>query len=191
MKPSSKNEVMNGIVGSYLLQKASDATLADTWKYLNGEDIAVKSYDLSALGWKGLHDAIATFETAIVTYKDGHAENSILWKDESHVYAIEMNEIGSVTFHVADFGGSEKEAIKPTDESSSSVLKMLLTLENGGGGGSSDAPTKEQFEALVKVTPTDINVDEEGYLYLEHDGAKLSGQKKQAQVSSVTILRGE
>ena len=38
--------------------------------------------------------------------------------------------------------------------------------------------TNMTFEELVKVTPTDINVDSTGALILEHDGVEISNQKK-------------
>ena len=195
MKPSSKNEAMNGLVKAYIAQKKADKAdgthHADTWKHLNGEATEIKKYDLASLYWKGLAEAMATFETAVVTYKDGHTANSILWKDgdalarvggkKAHVYAIEMNEIGSVTFHVADFDGSEKEAIKPTDETSSSVLAMLLALDNVDDAAIGDVPSQSDFEELVKVTPTDINVDANGYAILEHDGTEITGQAKKVK----------
>ena len=34
------------------------------------------------------------------------------------------------------------------------------------------------LESLVKETGTDINIDSDGYLFIEHDGVKISGQKK-------------
>ena len=154
MKPSSKNEVMNGIVNAYIAQKALDKAnnthYADTWKILNGADDEIDAslkFDLSESEWSDIKTHLKTnniaFTLCLISYKDGHSQNSFVWYDDKHIYATEMNEIGSVTFHVID--NVNKEAIKPTDETSSSVLKMLLALENGGGGNGGDAPTKEQF----------------------------------------------
>lgn len=36
----------------------------------------------------------------------------------------------------------------------------------------------DEFEKLVKVTPTDINIDSQNNLILEHDGKEISKQKK-------------
>ena len=54
MKPSSKNEVMNGIVNAYIAQKALDKAnnthYAGTWKILNGADDEIDqslTFDLS------------------------------------------------------------------------------------------------------------------------------------------------
>lgn len=198
MKPSSKNEVMNGIVNAYIAQKALDKAnnthYADTWKILNGADDEIDAsltFDLSEGEWDSvktyLKENKISFALCLVSYKDGHSQNSFVWYDDGHIYATEMNEIGSVSFHVVD--NANKEVIKPTDETSSSILKMLLALENGGAG-SGDAPTKEQFEALVKVTPTDI-VDTNLGLALYHDGVEISGQENKVFKSSITILRGE
>lgn len=41
------------------------------------------------------------------------------------------------------------------------------------------------FEELVKVTPTDINVDANGNLILEHDGVEISNQKKLAKFKTL------
>lgn len=199
MKPSSKNEVMNGIVNAYIAQKALDKAnnthYADTWKILNGANDEIDAslkFDLSESEWADIKTYLKTnniaFTLCLISYKDGHSQNSFVWYDDKHIYATEMNEIGSVTFHVID--NVNKEAIKPTDETSSSVLKMLLALENGGGGNGGDAPTKEQFEALVKVTPTDI-VDTPTGMALYHDGTEISGQENKVFKSSITILRGE
>lgn len=193
MKPSSKNEVMNGIVNAYIAQKALDKAnnthYADTWKILNGADDEIDAslkFDLSEGEWSDIKAYLKAnniaFTLCLISYKDGHSQNSFMWYDDGHIYATEMNEIGSVTFHIGDI-------IKPTDETSSSILKMLLALENGGGG-SGDAPTKEQFEALVKVTPTDI-VDTPTGMALYHDGTEISGQENKVFKSSITILRGE
>lgn len=198
MKPSSKNEVMNGIVNAYIAQKALDKAnnthYADTWKILNGADDEIDAslkFDLSEGEWADIKSYLKTnkiaFTLCLISYKDGHSQNSFVWYDDGHIYAVEMNEIGSVVFHVVDNANNGK--VKPTDETSSSILKMLLALENGGGG-SGDAPTKEQFEALVKVTPTDI-VDTPTGMALYHDGTEISGQENKVFKSSVTILRGE
>ena len=198
MKPSSKNEVMNGIVNAYIAQKSLDKAnnthYADTWKILNGADDEIDAslkFDLSEGEWADIKSYLKTnkiaFTLCLISYKDGHSQNSFVWYDDGHIYAVEMNEIGSVVFHVVDNANNGK--VKPTDETSSSILKMLLALENGGGG-SGDAPTKEQFEALVKVTPTDI-VDTPTGMALYHDGTEISGQENKVFKSSVTILRGE
>lgn len=199
MKPSSKNEVMNGIVNAYIAQKALDKAnnthYADTWKILNGADDEIDAsltFDLSEGEWDSVKTYLKAnniaFALCLISYKDGHSQNSFVWYDDTHIYAVEMNEIGSVAFHVID--NVNNEVLKPTDETSSSILKMLLALENGGGGSDSDAPTKEQFEALVKVTPTDV-VDTPMGLALYHDGVEISGQENKVFKSSITILRGE
>lgn len=78
-----------------------------------------------------------------------------------------------------------------TDETSDSVLKMLLVLDQMLDANSNiNSVTNEQFEALVKVTPTDI-VDTPTGMALYHDGTEISGQENKVFKSSVTILRGE
>lgn len=169
MKPSSKNEVMNGIVNAYIAQKALDKAnnthYADTWKILNGADDEIDAslkFDLSEVEWADIKTYLKAnkiaFTLCLISYKDGHSQNSFVWYDDGHIYATEMNEIGSVTFHVVD--NVNKEAIKPTDETSSSVLKMLLALENGGGGnGGGETTTKQVFKGGVDILDKPLDVE--------------------------------
>lgn len=169
MKPSSKNEVMNGIVNAYIAQKALDKAnnthYADTWKILNGADDEIDAsltFDLSEGEWdsvkKYLNENKISFALCLISYKDGHSQNSFVWYDDQHIYATEMNEIGSVTFHVID--NVNKEVLKPTDETSSSILKMLLALENGGAnGGGGEVTTKQVFKGGVDILDKPLNVE--------------------------------
>lgn len=169
MKPSSKNEVMNGIVNSYITQKVLDkhnnTHYADTWKILNGADDEIDAslkFDLSEVEWSDIKTHLKAnniaFTLCLISYKDGHSQNSFVWYDDEHIYATEMNEIGSVTFHVVD--NVNKEAIKPTDETSSSVLKMLLALEKGGSnGGGGETTTKQVFKGGVEILDKPLNVE--------------------------------
>lgn len=163
MKPSSKNEVMNGIVNAYIAQKVMDKAnnthYADTWKILNGADDEIDAslkFDLSEVEWSDVKAHLKAnniaFTLALISYKDGHSQNSFVWYDNEHIYATEMNEIGSVVFHVVD--NANKEMLKPTDETSSSILKMLLALENGGangGGGSGDSANWINYHIEIKA----------------------------------------
>ena len=169
MKPSSKNEEMNGIVNDYIVQKVMDKAnnthYADTWKILNGADDEIDAslkFDLSEGEWDSVKTHLKanniTFTLCLISYKDGHSQNSFVWYDDGHIYAVEMNEIGSVTFHVVD--NVNKEAIKPTDETSSSVLKMLLALENGGAnGGGGETTTKQVFKGGVDILDKPLDVE--------------------------------
>lgn len=169
MKPSSKNEVMNGIVNAYITQKVLDkhnnTHYADTWKILNGLDDEIDAslkFDLSEVEWSDIKTHLKAnniaFTLCLISYKDGHSQNSFVWYDDEHIYATEMNEIGSVTFHVVD--NVNKEAIKPTDETSSSVLKMLLALEKGGSnGGGGETTTKQVFRGGVDILDKPLNVE--------------------------------
>lgn len=169
MKPSSKNEVMNGIVNAYIAQKtldkANNTHYADTWKILNGADDEIDAsltFDLSEGEWDGVKTYLKAnniaFALCLVSYKDGHSQNSFLWYDDEHIYATEMNEIGSVSFHVAD--NANKEIVKPTDETSSSILKMLLALENGGAnGGGGEVTTKQVFKGGVDILDKPLDVE--------------------------------
>lgn len=168
MKPSSKNEVMNGIVNAYIAQKVMDKAnnthYADTWKILNGADDEIDAslkFDLSEVEWDSVKSYLKAnniaFTLCLISYKDGHSQNSFVWYDNEHIYATEMNEIGSVTFHVVD--NANKEAIKPTDETSSSILKMLLALENGGAnGGGGEVTTKQVFKGGVDILDKPLDV---------------------------------
>ena len=169
MKPSSKNEVMNGIVNAYITQKVLDkhnnTHYADTWKILNGADDEIDAslkFDLSEVEWSDVKTHLKAnniaFTLCLISYKDGNSQNSFLWYDDEHIYATEMNEIGSVVFHVVD--NANKEAIKPTDETSSSILKMLLALENGGAnGGGGETTTKQVFKGGVEILDKPLNVE--------------------------------
>ena len=169
MKPSSKNEVMNGIVNAYIAQKVMDKTnnthYADTWKILNGADDEIDAslkFDLSEGEWDSVKTYLKAnniaFTLCLISYKDGHSQNSFVWYDDGHIYATEMNEIGSVTFHVVD--NVNKEMLKPTDETSSSVLKMLLALENGGAnGGGGETTTKQVFKGGVDILDKPLDVE--------------------------------
>ena len=169
MKPSSKNEVMNGIVNSYITQKVLDkhnnTHYADTWKILNGADNEIDAslkFDLSQVEWSDIKTHLKAnniaFTLCLISYKDGHSQNSFVWYDNEHIYATEMNEIGSVVFHVVD--NVNKEMLKPTDETSSSVLKMLLALENGGAnGGGGETTTKQVFKGGVEILDKPLDVE--------------------------------
>ena len=168
MKPSSKNEVMNGIVNAYIAQKVMDKAnnthYADTWKILNGADDEIDAslkFDLSESEWSDIKARLKAnniaFTLCLISYKDGHSQNSFVWYDNEHIYAVEMNEIGSVVFHVVD--NANKEMLKPTDETSSSVLKMLLALENGGAnGGGGETTTKQVFKGGVDILDKPLDV---------------------------------
>ena len=168
MKPSSKNEVMNGIVNAYIAQKVMDKAnnthYADTWKILNGADDEIDAslkFDLSEDEWSDIKARLKAnniaFTLCLISYKDGHSQNSFVWYDNEHIYAVEMNEIGSVVFHVVD--NANKEMLKPTDETSSSVLKMLLALENGGAnGGGGETTTKQVFKGGVDILDKPLDV---------------------------------
>lgn len=169
MKPSSKNEVMNGIVNAYIAQKSLDKAnnthYADTWKILNGADDEIDAslkFDLSEGEWDSvktyLKENKISFALCLISYKDGHSQNSFVWYDDEHIYATEMNEIGSVSFHVVD--NANKEIIKPTDETSSSILKMLLALENrGANGGGGETTTKQVFKGGVDILDKPLDVE--------------------------------
>ena len=98
MKPSSKNEVMNGIVNAYIAQKALDKAnnthYADTWKILNGADDEIDAslkFDLSEGEWADIKSYLKTnkiaFTLCLISYKDGHSQNSFVWYDDGHIYA--------------------------------------------------------------------------------------------------------
>ena len=169
MKPSSKNEVMNGIVNAYITQKVLDkhnnTHYADTWKILNGADDEIDAslkFDLSEVEWSDIKTHLKAnniaFTLCLISYKDGHSQNSFVWYDDGHIYATEMNEIGSVVFHVID--NVNKEMLKPTDETSSSVLKMLLALEKGGAnGGGGETTTKQVFKGGVDILEKPLDVE--------------------------------
>ena len=77
------------------------------------------------------------------------------------------------------------------------ITKSVGTFTGGGGGGTGTVDTEMSDtstnavqnkvikkyvdtadENLTKVMPTDINVDSNGNLILEHDGVEITGQKK-------------
>ena len=131
-------------------------------KRANDEIDASLTFDLSEGEWdsvkKYLKENKISFALCLVSYKDGHSQNSFVWYDDAHIYAVEMNEIGSVTFHVID--NVNKEVLKPTDETSSSILKMLLALENGGANGSGgEVTTKQVFKGGVDILDKPLNVE--------------------------------
>lgn len=78
------------------------------------------------------------------------------------------------------------------DETEISKLKeQITTINNNIDTINNDQiiPIKQSIERIengmdeiVKVTPTDINIDSNGNLILEHDGIEITGQKKQVAV---------
>ena len=78
------------------------------------------------------------------------------------------------------------------DETEISKLKEQITTINNNIDTIIDdqiIPIKQSIERIehgmdeiVKVTPTDINIDSNGSLILEHDGVEITGQKKQVAV---------
>ena len=78
------------------------------------------------------------------------------------------------------------------DETEISKLKEQITTINNNINTIIDdqiVPIKQDIERIehgmdeiVKVTPTDINIDSNGSLILEHDGVEITGQKKQVAV---------
>lgn len=203
MKPSSKNEVMNGIVNAYIAQKALDKAnnthYADTWKILNGADDEIDAsltFDLSEGEWDSVKTYLKAnniaFALCLVSYKDGHSQNSFVWYDDQHIYAVEMNEIGSVTFHIID--NVNKEIVKPTDETSSSILKMLLALENGGAnGGGGEVTTKQVFKGGVDILDKPLNVESKATFGsdAEVDGKLTINSAKDLVTKDGTSIGGE
>ena len=203
MKPSSKNEVMNGIVNAYIAQKALDKTnnthYADTWKILNGADDEIDAsltFDLSEGEWDSvkayLKENKISFALCLVSYKDGHSQNSFVWYDDGHIYAVEMNEIGSVTFHIVD--SANKEIVKPTDETSSSILKMLLALENGGAnGGGGEVTTKQVFKGGVDILDKPLDVESKATFGadVDVDGALTINSAKDLKTKDGTGFGGD
>lgn len=82
------------------------------------------------------------------------------------------------------------------DETEINKLKEQITLINTNIDtimNDQIAPIKQNIErieqgmdAIEKVIPTDINVDSNGNLILEHDGSEITGQKKQVAVYTKT-----
>lgn len=198
MKPSSKNEVMNGIVNAYIAQKALDKAnnthYADTWKILNGADDEIDAslkFDLSEGEWADIKAYLKAnniaFTLCLISYKDGHSQNSFVWYDDVNIYAVEMNEIGSVTFHIG-------EMLKPTDETSSSVLKMLLTLENGGAnGGGGETTTKQVFKGGVDILDKPLDVESKATFGadVEVDGKLTINSAKDLLTKDGTSIGGD
>lgn len=51
--------------------------------------------------------------------------------------------------------------------------------------------TNEKFENLVKVTPTDININSDNEIYLEHDGVEITGQTKKVKIATFNDLNNK
>lgn len=179
MKPTSKNEVINGIVKAYLAQKELNADIANSWEAFNGGDNEIPySYDLSKGTWAGMRADLEEkgykFTAGNITFADGHNAKCLIW-DFSN--AIEMADIGALPYY-AD--GNPKENAETAD----GVLSALLAVSYGVGDGVSE----KQFENLVKVVPTDIAIDANGFPVLEHDGKEITGQKKTTAVAKKSDL---
>lgn len=73
------------------------------------------------------------------------------------------------------------------------VVKQMHDVEeaiaNGAEVNLADMASLEQFEALVKVTPTDIGLDSDNKLQLLHDGEVITGQVN--KISVVTSVNGQ
>lgn len=130
----------------------------------------------------------------------------IYGKLNNKVKSVEYNGINSDTTNITvDNSDRENRTIKVD------VIKTpgTLTINNTNGESVSfngsidenitiDSPTTEQYQELVtkvndlentqeemnKVMPTDINVDSNGKLILEHDGVEITGQKKLVDFNS-------
>lgn len=132
------------------------------------------------------------FALCLISYKDGHSQNSFVWYDDEHIYATEMNEIGSVSFHVID--NANKEIIKPTDETSSSILKMLLALENGGAnGGGGETTTKQVFKGGVDILDKPLDVESKATFGadIEVDGTLTINSAKDLKTKDGSTFEGE
>lgn len=169
MKPSSKNEVINGVIKAYLAQKDSDADIANSWEVFNGGDNVIPyTYDLSKSTWAGMRADLEEkgykFVAGTITFEDGHNAKCLVWNGTD---VLEMADIGALPYYV---DGKRIENAETAD----SVLQALFCISYGVGDGVSN----KKFEDLVKVTPTDINVDSNGFLILDHDGKEITGQKK-------------
>ena len=178
------------------MDKANNTHYADTWKILNGADDEIDAslkFDLSEGEWSDIKAYLKAnkiaFTLCLISYKDGHSQNSFVWYDDGHIYAVEMNEIGSVTFHVVDNANNGK--IKPTDETSSSVLKMLLALENGGAnGGGGETTTKQVFKGGVDILDKPLDVESKATFGadVDVDGALTINSVKDLKTKDGTSL---
>lgn len=179
MKPTSKNEVINGVIKAYLAQKELNASIANSWEVFNGGDNAIPySYDLSKNTWAEMSSDLEAkgykFVAGTITFDDGHNAKCLVW-DGSNV--LEMVDVGALPYYV------DGERIENA-ETADSVLQALLCISYGVGDGVSD----KQFENLVKVVPTDIDIDANGFPVLKHDGKEITGQKKTTAVAKKSDL---
>lgn len=204
MKPSSKNEAINMVVNGYALQKTDEALgldkdYANSWKVFNDgyEYDQILNIDLVTSKWDEECERLYKNEKVLwgafyVTFPDGHKQVCLALVDLDldgeplRLECVEILDNGSSVYHQIDDDGDK---VIPNDESVSNILTTLLTLENSGiGGGSGDTVTKEEFEALVKVTPTEIISTDNG-IVLGHDGEILSGQTPVEAGAQIIVRR--
>ena len=83
-----------------------------------------------------------------------------------------------VTGHVPDSGMVKKSLDSLSENLETAKIQVDTNKKN-------IAKNTQNIENLSKVMPTDINVDENGYAILEHDGTEITGQKKQVKFAQM------
>lgn len=101
---------------------------------------------------------------------------------------IETNKIQTDTnkTNIATLQG-DVSSLKQDNETTKTTIAGLVSADTTNKANiaknTQDISTNTQnIENLSSVMPTDINVDENGHVILEHDGMEITGQKKKLQV---------
>lgn len=161
----------NGNAWSLVGSKAPYYSKAESDTRYN--ELKAKSYDKDTTG-----------------YVTGHVPDSALVKGslDSVNEKIETNKIQTDTnkTNIATLQG-DVSSLKQDNETTKTTIAGLVSSDTTNKANiaknTQDIATNTQnIENLSAVTPTDINVDANGYAILEHDGTEITGQKKKLQV---------
>ena len=178
---ADKNFVNSSINSSAAYFIGSFVTYADLLKWQNDNPTKATNNDYAYVeqdethnneGWRYIY--VKTDEETVGTWKPQFKVNDTPFT-AAQLAAINSNitsdKVTTFDNHVAN------------KENPHGVTKEQVGLGNVDNTSDLDKPisnaTSTALENLTKVMPTDINVDSDGNLILEHDGTEITGQKKQ------------
>lgn len=181
---ADKNFVNSSINSSAAYFIGSFATYADLLKWQNDNPTKATNNDYAYVeqdethnneGWRYIY--VKTEDETVGTWKPQFKVNDTPFT-AAQLAAINSNitsdKVTTFDNHVAN------------KENPHSVTKEQVGLGNVDNTSDLDKPisnaTSTALEDLNKVMPTDINVDSNHKLILEHDGTEITGQKKQVLI---------
>ena len=154
----------NGNVWSLVGSKAPYYSKAESDARYN--ELKAKSYDKDTTGYVTGH---VPDSGMVKKSLDGISENL-----ETTKIQVSTNKTNIATLQ-GDVAG-----LKSDNETTKTTIAGLVSSDTTNKANI--AKNTQNIENLSAVMPTDINVDENGYAILEHDGTEITGQKKQIPI---------